>query len=107
MPAFLQAFASSGSIWREASLMSVLPSQKSTNPSPVPGPSTETCASGLLPAKCSATSCEIGSTVEEPETATEPESPDVPLVPTLGVSLLDAHAAATSATTDTARINFT
>ena len=47
MPAFLQALASSSSIGREASAMSISPLQKSSNPSPVPGPSTLIATSGL------------------------------------------------------------
>ena len=54
--------------------MSISPSQKSWNPSPVPGPSTRTWTSGFSSAYSSATSDVIGSTVDEPDTITSPES---------------------------------
>src|SRR4029453_8433412 len=68
IPLAAQASASSCSIGREASLMSVSPSQNSTNPSPVPGPSTviET-AEETSSLKSSATRLVIGCTVDEPE----------------------------------------
>ena len=82
MPAFLQAFASSGSIGRDASLMSVSPLQNSANPSPVPGPSTLIATFGLVSLKSSATSDEIGSTVDEPEITIVPvRSADPPVAP--------------------------
>ena len=61
--------------------MSVSPPQKSSKPSPVPGPSMVTPASGLAALNFSPTMIEIGSTVEEPETTTEPltaSPPDPP-----------------------------
>ena len=61
-------------IWREASEMSVSPSQNSLNPSPVPGPSTVTETSGATSSNSSATRIEIGSTVEEPEMVTLPDT---------------------------------
>ena len=68
MPFFAQASPPPRSIGREASLMSVSPSQNRTNPSPVPGPSTviET-SEDTSSLKSSATRLVIGSTVEEPE----------------------------------------
>ena len=47
--------------------MSVSPLQNSSNPSPVPGPSTLNPTSGLVSLKISATTDEIGSTVDDPE----------------------------------------
>ena len=61
-------------IWREASEMSVSPSQNSLNPSPVPGPSTVTETPGATSSNSSATRIEIGSTVEEPEMVTPPDT---------------------------------
>ena len=68
IPFCSQTVASSSSIGREASLMSVSPSQNRTNPSPVPGPSTviET-SEDTSSLKSSATRLVIGCTVEEPE----------------------------------------
>ena len=60
---------------REASETSVSPEQNNSNPSPVPGPSTDTAADGLAALKASATSELIGSTVDEPETTTSPSTP--------------------------------
>src|SRR5690606_13010361 len=78
-PLSAQAWISSASMGREASLMSISPLQNSSNPSPVPGPSTFTATSGACSAKDSATAVEMGSTVDEPETRTSPEtSPDPP-----------------------------
>src|SRR4051794_32164242 len=79
--------------------MSVFPSQNRTKPSPVPGPSTDTWASGLSFEKFSATSCEMGKTVDEPETLTEPVAFEPPSVPLVAVSLFDEHAAATIVST--------
>src|ERR671914_305177 len=62
MPFSSHTAASSGSIGRDASEMSVSPSQNSSNPSPVPGPSTDTLTSGDCSAKNSATSELIGPT---------------------------------------------
>src|SRR4051812_47770719 len=73
MPASLHALASVSSIGREASLTSVSPEQNSSKPSPVPGPSTLIVTSGLLPWNASATSEEIGSTVDEPEITMSPD----------------------------------
>ena len=52
--------------------MSVLPSQNRTNPSPVPGPSTDADTPGLVPLKFSVTRFVIGSTVDEPEMLSDP-----------------------------------
>ena len=54
--------------------MSVSPSQNSLNPSPVPGPSTVTDTSGATSSNSSATRIEIGSTVEDPEMVTLPDT---------------------------------
>ena len=56
--------------------MSVSPPQNSSKPSPVPGPSTEMLTSGLSALKPSAAAELMGSTVEEPEMTTSPETPD-------------------------------
>ena len=74
MPASKQASFSESLIWREASEMSVAPSQNSLKPSPVPGPSTVTDTSGATSSNSSATRIEIGSTVDEPEMFTSPET---------------------------------
>ena len=74
-PFVWQLAASSSSIAREASVASQSPAsalQNNSKPSPVPGPSIRTEASGLSSANSSATSDEIGSTVEEPVTFTSP-----------------------------------
>src|SRR3990172_657602 len=97
MPAFSHAFISSASIGRDASLMSVLPSQNSTNPSPVPGPSTDGDTPGLEPAKLSATRVVIGSTVDEPEMVNSPEMASPDALPD-EESLFALHAAVTRAT---------
>src|SRR5436309_962447 len=81
MPFLSQVAASVSSIGREASLTSVFPSQKRANPSPVPGPSTLICTSGFFEENFSATSEEIGWTVEDPETTTEPVNPPLPPLP--------------------------
>ena len=73
MPFFLQTLASSASIGRDASAMSISPLQKSSKPSPVPGPSTLMATSGFVSLKISATTDEIGSTVDEPEIVIEPD----------------------------------
>ena len=52
--------------------MSISPLQKSSKPSPVPGPSTLIATSGFVSLKISATTDEIGSTVEEPEIVIDP-----------------------------------
>src|SRR5262245_24764407 len=70
-----QEVTSSALIGREASEMSVSPAQKRANPSPVPGPSTVMATSGLDSANTVAAAAEIGSTVDEPETAISPDSP--------------------------------
>ena len=90
---------SSSEITRDASLMSVWPWQNVTNPSVVPGPSTAALTPVLADWKFSATSDEIGSTVDEPEMLSEPvrSPPDAPLDPLEPLlSLLLPHAAATS-----------
>ena len=61
--------------------MSISPPQKSSKPSPVPGPSTVTPASGLAALNFSPTMIEIGSTVEEPDTITEPLAAPPPAPP--------------------------
>ena len=74
MPLAKQSSFSESLIWREASEMSVSPSQNSLKPSPVPGPSTVTDTSGATSSNNSATRIEIGSTVDEPEMFTSPET---------------------------------
>src|SRR5512132_3598502 len=74
-PPFLQAACSSGSIALDASLICVSPLQNRTKPSVVPGPSTLICTAGFCAENCSATSWLIGSTVDDPETLTDPETP--------------------------------
>ena len=68
----MQASICSWAIFDDASLMSVSPSQNSSNPSPVPGPSTSRSTVGSESLNSSATRIVIGSTVEEPDTTTEP-----------------------------------
>ena len=72
IPFCLQAFTSSGSIGRDASEISVSLLQKSSNPSPVPGPSTLIATSGFVSLKISATKDEIGCTVDDPEIVIDP-----------------------------------
>src|SRR4029453_5576928 len=72
MPASARVLASSSLILRDASLMSISPLQKSLNPSPVPGPSTVIATLGWFSLNASATACEIGWTVDEPDTDTSP-----------------------------------
>ena len=55
----------------------------------MPGPSTEMLTSGLSAPKASATAELIGSTVEEPEMSTSPETP----VGLAGVPPASSHAA--------------
>jgi hypothetical protein len=55
MPFSSQAAASSSLMARDASLMSVSPSQNSAKPSPVPGPSTGPSTPGFAAAKSSRT----------------------------------------------------
>jgi hypothetical protein len=108
IPFCLQTGASSfGSIGREASLMSVSPSQNRTNPSPVPGPSTviET-SEDTSSLKSSATRLVIGCTVEDPEIvmvplkAVAPVAPLAPVVePVSPPPSSSLQAAATSAST--------
>jgi len=74
MPEAKQSSFSASLIWREASEMSVSPAQNSLKPSPVPGPSTVTDTSGATSSNSSATRIEIGSTVDEPEMFTEPDT---------------------------------
>ena len=74
--------------------MSVLPLQNSTNPSPVPGPSTDAETSGFAFVKFSVTSCVIGCTVEEPEIVSVPLTA-LPLAFADCVSLFEEHADAT------------
>src|SRR5512132_798051 len=75
--------------------MSVCPLQNRTNPSVVPGPSTEISTPELEPWKFSATNEVIGSTVDEPEMLREPETSPPPEAPLVLELLL--HATATSA----------
>jgi hypothetical protein len=97
-PFFSQSLTSSSSIGLEASEMSVSPLQKSSKPSPVPGPltliSTSEPNSSL---KISATTDEIGSTVEDPEIVIDPVSS-----PSFVSSVPSPHAAATSASASSA-----
>src|SRR5918996_2201966 len=74
MPSSSQAAISSASIGRDASDMSVSPAQKSSKPSPVPGPSTDIWTPPFSAENFSAFAAEIGSTVEDPETVIEPDS---------------------------------
>jgi hypothetical protein len=67
-------FGSSGLILRDASLTSVSPAQKAAKPGPVPGPSTVKPKSGLSALNASDTACEMGCTVDEPETWISPET---------------------------------
>src|ERR671922_100912 len=78
MPFCSQASISSCSIGREASEMSVSPLQNSSKPSPVPGPSTVMLTSGFSSTNSSATSEEMGSTVEDPEMKMSPVSSEFP-----------------------------
>src|SRR5688500_9917821 len=73
-PLSAQISASSALIAREASEMSVSPSQNSTNPSPVPGPSTVAATPEPQSSSFSPTAAEMGSTVEEPEMLTSPST---------------------------------
>ena len=63
----------------------------------MPGPSTLICTLGLLPENVSATSCEIGCTVEEPDTETEPLRSPAPAEPPELELELEPHAAVTIA----------
>ena len=74
-PASSQAATSSALIGRDASETSVSPAQKRAKPSPVPGPSTVIATSGLAAANSPAAAAEIGSTVDEPDTAIDPVNP--------------------------------
>jgi hypothetical protein len=80
MPLASQVAASSSSIVLEASEMSVWPSQNSSKPSPVPGPSTAMSTLLFSPVKASAASDVIGSTVDDPEMLIEPETSPPPLL---------------------------
>ena len=84
MPAPRRPRSPRRSIGREASEMSVSPAQKSWKPSPVPG-RRRSPASGLAALNFSPTTIEMGSTVEEPDTTTEPltASPPPPPRPAL------------------------
>src|SRR5687768_5183010 len=74
MPFSAQVCVSVSLMGRDASETSVVPSQKSEKPSPVPGPSTTKPKSGLAALKSSETACETGWTVDEPETKISPET---------------------------------
>ncbi len=74
MPFAAHVSASSSLIGRLASEMSVSPSQKTANPSPVPGPLTVTCTAEPASSASSATFSETGCTVDEPEMFTEPST---------------------------------
>src|SRR5215217_8657076 len=78
MLCFLQIAASSGSIGREASLMSVSPTQNFSNPPPVPAWPTLISTSGFSPLNCSATAWVSGPTVLDPLILIEPERPLAP-----------------------------
>ena len=84
MPVSSQSAASSSSMARDASAMSMEPSQRRANPSPVPGPSTEYWTSGLAALKSAATIELIGSTVDDPEMTISPARPASPLPPLFG-----------------------
>jgi hypothetical protein len=72
--------------------MSLSPLQNSSNPSPVPGPSTLMATSGFSSLKSSATSPVMGSTVDDPEMKRLPVSPAASAPPPF-----PPHAAATRA----------
>ena len=74
MPEASHAATSSSLIGRDASETSISPAQNCANPSPVPGPSTVIARSGFSSENAAPTAAEIGSTVDEPETAIDPET---------------------------------
>ena len=69
-----QIFASSSSMGRDASFMSVSPAQNDSKPPPVPDSPTVIWTSGLVSLKSSAATLDIGPTVLEPSMATVPVS---------------------------------
>ena len=89
-PLARQVSSSASLMAREASATSVSPSQKSTMPSEVPGPSTLIATSGFNAEKASATRAEIGSTVEDPLTAIVPVSGAAVVVVAPGIVVVAA-----------------
>src|SRR4029453_3246845 len=96
MPLLAQALASSASIGREASEMSVSPAQNFSKPPPVPEVPTVTLTSGFSRLNSSAIASVSGPTVLEPSTRISPER--FPLLPPSSSSS-PPHAAAVSAST--------
>src|SRR5918996_1775881 len=78
MPLASQVAASSSSMGRDASEMSISPLQNSSKPSPVPGPSTAMSTPSFSVMNASAASEVMGSTVDEPEMLIEPETSPPP-----------------------------
>ena len=103
IPFAAQASSSSCSIGRDASLMSVSPLQNSSNPSLVPGPSTAKLTPGFCVRNFSPTSDVMGSTVDEPEMLSEPDtSSEVSPVAPPPSSSSPPHAAATNDSVESA-----
>jgi hypothetical protein len=103
IPASVHASISASRIDRDASLMSVSPAQKRSNPSLVPGPVTSIATSADTSSlNSSAISAEIGSTVEDPEMITVPLSGSIDsagsvgLPPEVGVAVEPPEQAATT-----------
>src|SRR5215208_4998024 len=86
MAAVAQVWASASLILRDASDTSVVPAQKAAKPGPVPGPSTVKPKLALSALKSSDTACEMGWTVDEPETLIWPPIP-LPAVVATGVDV--------------------
>src|SRR6187397_303393 len=99
MPPFLQAAISSGSISREASLMSVSPAQNFSKPPPVPAVPTVTLTPGFAAWNSSAIASVRGPTVLDPSMRMEPDRSPLPAAD--DSSSLLPHAATPKASTAT------